>query len=65
MVFSPTLVIGCLEGKWPAQGLPLAVLAGPGSFIDCLALLTRCPQTSQPVSEWVSSILPTCALSFP
>lgn len=34
----PTLVGGCLEGKWPAQGLPLAVLGG-----DQVHLQTQCP----------------------
>lgn len=55
VVFSPTLVIGCLEGKWPAQGLPRPCFRDQVQLQTGLLCLLGAPK---PASQCLSGYLP-------
>lgn len=55
MVFSPSLVIGCLEGKWPAQGLPRPCFGDQVHLQTGLLCLLGAPK---PASQCLSGYLP-------
>lgn len=57
MVLSPTLVVDCLEDKWPAQGLSLAVLRGQGHLQATLLCLLSVPKQ---ISQRLSRHPPMC-----